>query len=379
MHTNHTAHDGRQGERGAALITSLLISTLLLLAGGALLVKTTGSVAVAYGATAEMQAYYSAEAGLQSALNVLRGNVQNEAGDKATFSEALSKDGGTLAAWINYDSEVDETPVKTLPGNSFSLVVTDPDNNPAGTAPSRLLITSTGYGPRGSRKHMEMLIRSNASIDVTGGVTLRGASDGGAGNLFFDLGTSAKRNFLSEDTTGKPVFVTTNDADEGLVQGVIEGDKDKTTYDDPPLGNTEAGTAVLPGFLSDPALTEEVIEGLMNEDTDEDNITIIDGDGDMPKDGEGILLCTGTLGIGGNSVWRGIVLVLGEGHIEWKGEGTVTGAIFLAKYDRVALKEYDAVTLDISGAGTSTITYSPDAVTEALRQLSFRVVGIQEK
>lgn len=384
MYTNHTPPAlfpaMREGERGAALITALLISTLLLLAGGALLAKTTGSVAIAYGSTAEMQSYYSAEAGLQSALNILRGNVQNAGGDAATFRNAVDKNNGTLAAWIGYDAEIGGTAVKKLPGNSFSVVVTVPPGtaNVAGTEPQRVLITSTGYGPRGSRKQMEMLLRSTSAIDVPGAVTLRGTTSGGAGNIFFDLGTSAKRQFLSEDPT-KPVFVTTNGTDSGVVQSFVDGDKSQTTYSNPALGNTAAGTAKLPEFLTDPKLTEQLIQDLMTEDVPGDNITIINGDGELPKDGQGILLCTGKLTAGGNSVFRGIILVLGKGYIEWKGEGTVTGAIFLANYDRVALKEYDAVTLDVRGAGTSTITYSPDAVNNALRQLSFRVVGVQER
>ena len=378
MHTNHTDTVTREGERGAALITSLLISTLLLLAGGALLVRTTGSVAVAYGMTTEMQAYYSAEGGLQAALNVLRGNVQNAAGDKATFQDALDKDGGSLDAWLDYDTNVNGVATKKLGANSYRIVVTDPPPALVCPAPSCLLVTSTGYGPRGSRKQMEMLLRSSVTIDVPGGVTLRGSTSGAAADLIFDLGTSAQRNFLTDDA-GKPVFITTNATDAGIVTGFIDGDKDKVTYGDPAHGDTEAGTAQLPTFLSDPALTEELIESLMSEDTDEDNITIIEGDGEMPKDGEGILLCTGKLSVGGNSVFRGIVLVLGEGYVEWKGEGTIEGAMFLANYDRVKLDGYDAATFSMSGAGTSTIRYSPDAVALALRQLSFRVVGVQEK
>src|SRR5258708_22429589 len=65
----------RRNERGAALITSLLIATLLLVAGGALIQITSMSAANAIDATAETQAYYGAEAGLQAALNALRGNA----------------------------------------------------------------------------------------------------------------------------------------------------------------------------------------------------------------------------------------------------------------------------------------------------------------
>ena len=66
----------RSTERGAALVTMLLVSVLLLGAGGALIMTTMMSANNSVGSTAEMQAYYVAEAGMQNALNVLRGNSQ---------------------------------------------------------------------------------------------------------------------------------------------------------------------------------------------------------------------------------------------------------------------------------------------------------------
>src|SRR5437667_7221573 len=65
----------RANERGAALITVLLFSVLLLAAGGALIMTTALSATNAGDATAETQAYYAAEAGMQATLAVLRGNV----------------------------------------------------------------------------------------------------------------------------------------------------------------------------------------------------------------------------------------------------------------------------------------------------------------
>ena len=55
----------RAGERGAALVTMLLASLLILGAGGALIMTTTMSANTSIGSTAEMQAYYAAEAGMQ--------------------------------------------------------------------------------------------------------------------------------------------------------------------------------------------------------------------------------------------------------------------------------------------------------------------------
>src|SRR5260370_34835118 len=71
--------DIRKNERGAALITSLLVATVLLVAGGALIQITSMSAGNAVGSTRESQAYYGAEAGLQAALNALRGNAAHTA------------------------------------------------------------------------------------------------------------------------------------------------------------------------------------------------------------------------------------------------------------------------------------------------------------
>src|SRR5215210_2800682 len=103
----------RHDERGMALITALLLSTMLLTAGGALILTTAMSVTNAYDSTSEMQAYYAAEAGLQATLNVLRGNVgpnityraaitpsgSNTAGDPATTAATPY---ARLSKWLNY-------------------------------------------------------------------------------------------------------------------------------------------------------------------------------------------------------------------------------------------------------------------------------------
>src|SRR5215813_12129271 len=84
----------RPGERGAALVMTLLIALLLLAAGGALIATTAMSATNASDSTAEMQAYYIAESGMQSALNVLRGNTKPliTTTDKINFRTAIISD-----------------------------------------------------------------------------------------------------------------------------------------------------------------------------------------------------------------------------------------------------------------------------------------------
>ncbi len=65
----------RKNERGAALITVLMISFLLIVAAAALLFAASANTSDVTDATAEEQAYYAAESGIQSVINVLRGNT----------------------------------------------------------------------------------------------------------------------------------------------------------------------------------------------------------------------------------------------------------------------------------------------------------------
>jgi len=82
----------RKSERGAALIMVLFTSLLILAGAMMLLITTTLSTTNAISATDEMQAYYAAEAGLQDALNVLRGNVAPHPNDgtKINFKNAIN-------------------------------------------------------------------------------------------------------------------------------------------------------------------------------------------------------------------------------------------------------------------------------------------------
>ena len=108
----------RTGERGAALVTMLLVSVLLLGAGGALITSTMMSAGNSAGSTAEMQAYYVAESGMQSALNVLRGNTKPifASTDRISFRTAIvpSISNGPnntgslrLANWLPYNDPKD--------------------------------------------------------------------------------------------------------------------------------------------------------------------------------------------------------------------------------------------------------------------------------
>ena len=157
----------RRGERGAALITTLLISTLMLAAGASLVFSTMMSATGAIDSTPEQQAYYAAESGLQGALNVLRGNVAASpalaTGQTINFRRALtladSNDtaGGDtsgvsrLSRWLqyNYPDDAgladrdrivlgDPNTYSPITGMAYSVAITDPYDQ------ARVVFSTTG-------------------------------------------------------------------------------------------------------------------------------------------------------------------------------------------------------------------------------------------
>lgn len=148
-----TAARARRGERGAALVTVMLMSTLLMAAGAAMLMTSMYSATGAIDATAESQAYYAAEAGLQATLAVLRGNAApnplfnvdpasdaNKISFRKAVNVATSNAAGTsadvrLTRWLNYNNAYNPPRVPVSPnynpatGMAFRVVeIVDPDN-----------------------------------------------------------------------------------------------------------------------------------------------------------------------------------------------------------------------------------------------------------
>ena len=145
-----------RSERGAALVTVLMISIPLLMAGGGLIMITSMGVSNTADATAETKAYYAAEAGAQEVLGVLRGNVApsplfatNPSGsiapeNKMSFKRAVglstsnlsgdSSSDARLSRWLSYSSTYsDRIPLvadyNPQTGMAFGTSLSDPDNS----------------------------------------------------------------------------------------------------------------------------------------------------------------------------------------------------------------------------------------------------------
>lgn len=434
-------HNKTSGERGAALISTLLISALLLTAGGMLILTTTMSATNTFDAVAETQAYYGAEAGLQAALNVMRGNVMpsplfvpNPTGSVApenriSFLKARTRSWSNVAGdpttsgfparlsrWIPYDY--------TPPGGTYAerVSISGPGYNPFngtaysltvspvnGTGPSRLLIESTGYGPRGARKKLSMLIVADGlGIEIPAMLVMRGHDDH-LTPMTFITGSSAAKTYSGVDvavppTATKPAFAVSNH-DVGTAEAAYSSKPD--TISDPPYKILNLKTtgepapagplSVEPPWFLDTAdkarafvaqaesLAQKkgkVLNSLVGPAGAVGAPEFIVVKGNCTLDGgAGLLIVEGELKMAPSGPpFYGVILVLGRGSINKTGGGnrTIFGAVMVAHFNNSG--DFLEPGFDYgTGAGTSSMRYDSAAVAEALELSAPLVLGIVEK
>jgi hypothetical protein len=408
----------RRSERGAALITALLLTTLLLAAGGALILTSSMAATTAADSTAEMQAYYAAEAGLESALAVLRRNVAPKvAGTQANFRTAVCgtaancvNNGRNFSDWLTYTNGA-----VTLDTNlSYVLSVRDA-SLAAGAAlpaapysPRFLHVQSIGRGPKGATKVLELTI-DNQSFDFNAqaAVLMRSSSDGTnmpAAN--FDIGNSNAKLYSGNDRTGiapsLPVFATTNPTDTTTVLGIVDSSKPNTVTTSALGKAATLPVSTTPSWLQDANSARAFLAGMrataqstgryFTEDDEPDDIgtpsnplfTFVDGDFSMSGSdaGGGLLIVTGTLTNNGAADYSGLILVLGGGTVQRNGggNGKLLGGIVVARFDEdTPNAPFTAPSFHTNGGGTNDLQYDSVAITNALSALGSRVLGVVEK
>jgi len=424
----------RKNERGAALLTTLLVSMLLLAAGGALIVSTSMTTANTFDSTAEAQAYYAAEAGLQATLDVLHGHRTSISPTTLTmdFRKAItlgtsntSGDPSTVARlsnWLVYDvnGTYNSANSRVAVGNySFSIKVSDPDNTPvANGQPNRLLVSSTGYGPKGAVKKLEALVaRTSFSFDPPATITLAGGS-----TMNFSLGSSAVVGYSGNDfavppQAGKPT-VAVSSGNVTPAQGVINtlngipgtaapatcGSNQVTPCVAAPL--TSSNT---PGFLSSANSARALLVQLKALAVQQGRyftsqpanlgtisaplFTFVDnyatgtpvtlGPG---LQGVGLLVATGDVNTNGNTDFKGIILALGSGTFTRSGggNGLISGSVVVAKFDDIynplnTTTGFGAPTFTVAGGGNSNLDYNSTDIANALNSTGHVTIGVIER
>jgi hypothetical protein len=407
----------RVGEKGAALITAVLLSMLLLAAGGTLVLTSTMTGITARDSTAEMQAYYAAEAGVARTLEVLRGNIEsNPAGTRASFKNVLC----SKTLWTT--TAGNEVNVASDGSTRFQVLeIMDPETSNtqavncanASYKPNQLRIRVLGLGPSDSQKKMEIVVdRYTVDYLVKAVVTL---PNGSGDALPFNLGGSNVTSTSGTDLDGggeSLAAFAVNDADKNTVNNVIDGclpdgSRPNVTPSDPAiLGNSNT-----PSFLESVFKARDFLygnEGMMNAAINQGRyftsgaaaissaaglgasnpdgvLTFVDGDltlGPGNPTGQGTLIVTGNLTLDGNFNFNGVIMVLGEGHVYRSGGGTgnIYGAMFVAKFARTGADTdvFGAPSFDTSGGGTANIQYSSNAVDKAKAVGGHSIKGVRE-
>jgi hypothetical protein len=264
-----------------------------------------------------------------------------------------------------------------------------------------LLLKSYGFGPHGAEKRLEMMVNKvYFDFESPAGVTIRGADD--CSPLSLDTGSSGAKWYSGVDASGvepqRPAFaVTPCDKDEAQA-----GIKKPDTVVDPEIGllgddETTPGSVDTPSFLDTANRARAYLNGLqskaqtlnryfkpssgsaitINDSINSGLFTFVDGDCTL-QNGAGILVVTGTLTMRGNTEFRGIILVLGDGVLirNGGGDGSILGGITIAAFGRTA-GDFTAPTFLTNGGGDSTVQYSSAPVSMAMGSGS-NVSGIRE-
>ncbi len=428
----------RSTERGAALITTLMIAALVLAAGGALILTTGMSTTSAIDATAEMQAYYGAEAGLQQALNVLRGNVTPHdiaAGTKLSFRNAVDRattNASTdptsaplrLSGWLQYNytsagsdyadrvkvNPTDNT-YSPLTGIAFNVTVSDPDNTPVTNGdPSRLVIQAIGYGPKGSMKRLEMVVHRNYfNFSIPAPLTVAGGN-----SMTFNMGSSNASGYTGNDIHSPPLAglpaVAVSLSNQADAQTVIDSLNALGAGTDQVSPSTAAALTPTntPDFLASAdtaraflATSKDIAQGDGRYFTTgaaaiaaglgtsaAPKTTFIDNYGGDPVSlgsgyqGCGLLIVTGELITSGTTDFEGLILVLGAGifNRDGNGNGHIDGGIIVASFDPspTATTGFNNPVFSVNGGGNSDVRYNSDAIRKAFDSAGVFVAGLHE-
>lgn len=298
--------------------------------------------------------------------------------------------------------------------------------------PLRLLIRSTGYGPRGATKQLEAIIQKNffnglgapATLLMVGPASTPATSTQAATTFMFNSGSSAAMQYSGDDVVSTDIIApigTTNMANLNIVEDAVDGQPPH------PFNGTIVGTPSdvakeLPEWLKNPLALETAIQSLytvakasgtyyapgatpsgFGNSLTAKGITFVDHDVSFGGSGGGILVVTGKLTLNGNFSFNGLIIVTGQGGVDRNGGGggTLQGNVVIAPYEHSKIMKTAAVgsspavyenkstisssttflspQYDLSGGGNSTVVYNSSNAANGLTAISNIALGVVEK
>lgn len=263
--------------------------------------------------------------------------------------------------------------------------------------PTKLLIRSTGYGPRGAQKVLEAIVQKNFldGLSAPATLTLVGSTTG----FYFNDGNSQNVTYSGDDIASNlviPPVGTTNSSNLSGVTAKFDGKTDVYGTPSNVLGE-------LPFWLQTASNLNDTVNELKTvaaasgrlfpnsqyssppnygDYVNARGITFVDGDASLSGAGGGILVCTGKLTLNGAVSFKGLIIVTGAGGMDRKGggNGLLQGNTVVAPYDPKNLTAgFLGPKYDISGGGNSEMRYDSSSVDNGLTAVSNFVLGVAEK
>jgi hypothetical protein len=286
--------------------------------------------------------------------------------------------------------------------------------------PYRLLVTSTGYGPNGSKKQLEGILQKNFLNDdaSSSGLTMVGPGANlsfspGQGNPTYcgvDPGIQPGQTIPSNPTCtidpNAPSLPAIGVSDPAGLQNVLNA-AGNTQIVPPPAVITDGpswqqspqalndfinrlrATAQSNGrYLSTSANLQNTNNAVpyinVSEWTSGENVTVIDGNADIgPLSGGGILVVTGNLTYNGNFNFRGTIIVTGSGGVtrSGSGSGVILGNMVIAPYDPSNLGAgFGSPHFATNGGGNSDLMFSGLSTNfDGTDAISNFMLGVAEK
>ena len=289
--------------------------------------------------------------------------------------------------------------------------------------PKRLLIKSTGYGPRGSKKTLEAIVRKDFfdGLSAPATLTLIGQSSTTAcgscspavpaTSFTFNPGDSSVTVYSGDDVSTTdiiPPIGTNNSSNLNDVSDSVAGNPPHP-FNGSIVGTPSDVSVEVPWWLSNPQNLDNQVRALYNvantsgryfasgtqpssfgDNTTATGITFCDGDCTFTGNGGGILVVTGQLTLRGNFSFNGLIIVTGKNGVvrSGGGTGTIQGNMVVAPYvgsqisDGItpdATAQFLAPQYDLSGGGNSTVQYNSASIKGGLVAVSNFVLGVVEK
>ena len=262
--------------------------------------------------------------------------------------------------------------------------------------PTRLKVTVNGYGPRGAKKQMHMLVNRYAFDYATNSaITLRSADDTSLATI--NVGNSSQYTYTGFDNAGgapTSAFGVTSSADYvHLTTLSLPGNQVSGS----PAAVQQIAISSLPTWLQTADAARTFVNGqrtsamLQNRyftpalppasfgTPSQPLFTFVDGDIDLPPaGGAGVLIVTGVLTLNGSSQFDGLILVLGTGQLvrNGGGNGNSLGSAYVASFGPTG--NFMAPTFDSNGSGNSSVSYDSDWARRAAMTPGPQVLAISE-